>query len=223
MTKAISMGTVWNLWFRVWTGYSLWNDEEGTVDTEDLNYGLLAQFCLETVPHIALQTVNNTLLGSWVSDPIAIASLVLSCFMAMSTSVADGRELCVEEYNAIVSAMPKPEPVGCELTQEECLELVMLGNTDENGGDFSFSKEDLVVNVQNPRLTELMGRLVAHSDHVASDDKFEKEELLLEAQLNSKVYRGQHQSAVLPPVAMDERSSRSGLLDVSLLLSTGAT
>lgn len=63
MTKTIAMGTMWNVWFQVWTGYQHWDDEYGTVDTEDLNYGLLAQFCLETVPHIILQSVNNTLLG----------------------------------------------------------------------------------------------------------------------------------------------------------------
>ena len=112
MTKTIAMGTVWNIWFYVWTGYDLWQDTEGTVDTEDLNYGLLSQFVFETVPHIILQSVNNTLLGllyifvvcyiycvfmyiffcpdwfvsgTWVSDPIAILSLVMSVFMAAAT------------------------------------------------------------------------------------------------------------------------------------------
>jgi hypothetical protein len=64
MTKTISMGTVWNVWFYVWTGHHYWDDTYGTVDTEDLNYGLLTQFCMETIPHIILQTVNNTLLGN---------------------------------------------------------------------------------------------------------------------------------------------------------------
>jgi hypothetical protein len=63
MTKTIAMGTVWNTWFYVWTGHTYWHDEYGTIDTEDLNYGLLSQFCLETIPHIILQSVNNTLLG----------------------------------------------------------------------------------------------------------------------------------------------------------------
>lgn len=110
MTKTIAMGTVWNVWFFVWTGHRHWHDTYGTVDTEDLNYGLLSQFCLETVPHIILQSVNNTLLGTallscvafvhavrsflswamcttgtWVSSPIAILSLVMSIFMAVAT------------------------------------------------------------------------------------------------------------------------------------------
>eukprot|EP01034_Spumella_vulgaris_P027693 gene27693-34455_t len=87
MTKTIAMGTVWNAWFYVWTGYGggLWCDTEGSVDTEDLNYGLLSQFCLETIPHIILQSINNTLLDTWTSDPIAIFSLIMSVFMAVST------------------------------------------------------------------------------------------------------------------------------------------
>lgn len=66
MTKTIAMANVWNLWFYVWTGYNYWQDTPGAVDTEDLNYGLLAQFCLETIPHIVLQSINNTLLGNTV-------------------------------------------------------------------------------------------------------------------------------------------------------------
>lgn len=65
MTKTIAMSNVWNYWFYIWTGYTYWNDTPGAVDTEDLNYGLLSQFCLETIPHIILQSVNNTLLGTF--------------------------------------------------------------------------------------------------------------------------------------------------------------
>eukprot|EP01032_Pedospumella_encystans_P017737 gene17737-20207_t len=85
MTKTIAMSNVWNYWFYIWTGYTHWSDKPGAIDTEDLNYALLCQFCLETIPHIILQSVNNTLLGTWVSDPIAIFSLIVSIFMAVAT------------------------------------------------------------------------------------------------------------------------------------------
>lgn len=82
MTKTITMTRMWDLWFRVWTNSDTFRDiGGGGVDTHMLNYALLAQFVLETLPNIVIQPVNNTLLGSWLTSSIAILSFCMSCFM----------------------------------------------------------------------------------------------------------------------------------------------
>jgi hypothetical protein len=65
MTKTIAMGTVWNVWFRVWTGYGggLWADTEGSVDSVGFKWDLLCHIGCETIPMIILQSINNTLSG----------------------------------------------------------------------------------------------------------------------------------------------------------------
>jgi photosystem II stability/assembly factor-like uncharacterized protein len=84
-SKTLSISSVWNAWFYVWTGDHAYDDiGGGVVDTEELNYGLLAQFLLETIPHIVLQSTNNTLLRAWDTDPIAIISFVFSILMAFN-------------------------------------------------------------------------------------------------------------------------------------------
>lgn len=82
MTKTISITTIWNTWFRIYTwSYEFDDRGGGGIDTKMLNYNLLTQLLVETLPTTILQVVNNTLLGLWDSDPIAVLSFVMSIFM----------------------------------------------------------------------------------------------------------------------------------------------
>eukprot|EP01034_Spumella_vulgaris_P032539 gene32539-40151_t len=49
MTKVITLGIVWNTWFRVWTGGSE-HDTDVDIDTEELNKCLQHEFYYETLP-----------------------------------------------------------------------------------------------------------------------------------------------------------------------------
>jgi hypothetical protein len=85
-SKTIAISSVWNMWFFVWRGdHDIDDIGGGFVDTEELNYGMLAQFLCETIPHIILQSVNNTLLDAWKTDAIAITSFVFSILMAVNS------------------------------------------------------------------------------------------------------------------------------------------
>lgn len=80
-TKALAIGVVWSLWFRVWT-----STDDHQVD-EILNSALLhesvvVEFLFETLPQLAVQSINNTFMGNW--PPIGIFSTVLSALMAFN-------------------------------------------------------------------------------------------------------------------------------------------
>jgi len=81
MTKTITIGRVWNFWFRVWTGG---NEHETNVqvDTHALNTCLQHEFYLETLPQVVIQLVNTFLLRQL--SPLAIFSLTLSFIMAIN-------------------------------------------------------------------------------------------------------------------------------------------
>ena len=85
MTKTITMTPMWDYWFEIWTNSKSFRDVgEGGVDTHMLNYALLAQFVLETLPNIVIQPINNTLLGTWVTSSVAILSFSMSCLMLLN-------------------------------------------------------------------------------------------------------------------------------------------
>lgn len=85
MTNLLAVSRVWNVWFIGWTAKRDLEDVGGgVVDTEELNHGLVLQFFLETAPQLILQAANNTLLGSWLSDPIALFSFIISIIMTLN-------------------------------------------------------------------------------------------------------------------------------------------
>ena len=85
MTKFITISSLYNNWFQVWTSTDECDDVgSGGVDTEELNYYLLCQFVLETLPMIIIQSINNSLLHAWVSSPFAIFSFIMSIVMLLN-------------------------------------------------------------------------------------------------------------------------------------------
>eukprot|EP01034_Spumella_vulgaris_P034282 gene34282-42278_t len=62
LTKVITIGKVWNVWFRVWTGSTLFSTDMD-VDTEVLNECLREEFYFESMPQFVLQLANGFLLG----------------------------------------------------------------------------------------------------------------------------------------------------------------
>jgi hypothetical protein len=81
LTKTLTIGNVWNLWFRVFT-LSNEMDTDVVVDTAELNEGLFYEFLLESIPQFALQVTNNSLLNEW--STISIFSITFSIYMTIS-------------------------------------------------------------------------------------------------------------------------------------------
>lgn len=81
MTKTITIGRVWNVWFRVWTGGNA-HETDVEVDTHALNTSLQQEFYFETLPQVVIQLVNTFLLRQL--SPLAIFSLLLSFIMAIN-------------------------------------------------------------------------------------------------------------------------------------------
>jgi hypothetical protein len=81
LTKTLTIGNVWNLWFRVFT-LSNEMDTDVVVGTAELNEGLFYEFLLESMPQFALQVTNNTLLNEW--SAISIFSIAVSIYITIS-------------------------------------------------------------------------------------------------------------------------------------------
>ena len=79
-TKVITIGPVWNLWFRVWSGNDLF-DTNIDIDTRLFNKSLLSEFVLESLPQLIIQGYNNTLLDKWTL--VGLISAACSAFMTV--------------------------------------------------------------------------------------------------------------------------------------------
>jgi hypothetical protein len=97
LTHTLAVTSVWNGWFLLWTGDHTFDDiGDGFIDTNDLNYSLLFQFFCETLPQITLQITNNTLLGAWQKDPVALLSFIVSVFNAFSVIYKYAYHTCIK-------------------------------------------------------------------------------------------------------------------------------
>ena len=78
-TKVFAIGGVYNLWCWLWTGG---NDDNITasLDTVILNESIYMEIAGETVPQVALQTINNYLINPNIADwgPVNLASLTVT-------------------------------------------------------------------------------------------------------------------------------------------------
>lgn len=82
LTKLMSVGKVWNVWFSVWTR----SDAHATtvdVDTAQLIACLEQEFYIETIPQFIIQLTNNLLLKRFTT--IAAFSMALSIFMSVNS------------------------------------------------------------------------------------------------------------------------------------------
>jgi hypothetical protein len=82
-SKLIAVRQVWNLWIGVWTGSSELqkSDEEPAIDAAVINESILLEFVVESLPQAAIQSYNNTLIGSWttfsyVSSALSVAMIL---------------------------------------------------------------------------------------------------------------------------------------------------
>ena len=82
-TKMLAIGKVWNTWFYTWTQCSDFDKEIG-LDASVLNESLFYEFMLETVPQIAIQSVNNSLIYTGNLPAISLFSLAISIFIAIN-------------------------------------------------------------------------------------------------------------------------------------------
>jgi hypothetical protein len=88
--KSFSIISIKLFWLSIWNPENLIEDDSenensngGTgIDTGLLNRSLLAEFVLETLPQLALQSINNTSIGSWSVE--SLISTSFSIFMAIS-------------------------------------------------------------------------------------------------------------------------------------------
>jgi hypothetical protein len=79
LTNTLSIGRVWDIWFKVWTGSDEFSEPAVSVDSAMMNYGLVNRLLFETVPVTIIQIINNELLEKpWT--PIAILSIAASSF-----------------------------------------------------------------------------------------------------------------------------------------------
>ena len=78
-TKVISITTIWNYWFSVYCYHSYYK-KKIKIDTGIINEALFAEFLLQAIPQIVIQSMNNTATGQW--DAVAVFSFVTSVFTA---------------------------------------------------------------------------------------------------------------------------------------------
>jgi hypothetical protein len=77
LTNTLSVGRIWDLWFRVFTESEDFTDESISVDTSMMNYGLMNRLLFETLPCTVIQVANNIELETtWTT--IAILSVIAS-------------------------------------------------------------------------------------------------------------------------------------------------
>jgi hypothetical protein len=79
LTNTLSVGRIWDLWFRVFTESEDFTDESISADTSMMNYGLMNRLLFETLPCTVIQVANNIELETtWTT--IAILSVIASGF-----------------------------------------------------------------------------------------------------------------------------------------------
>jgi hypothetical protein len=82
--KALSIGSVWSVWFRVWRRRDNGkHDSKVLVDTAIMNESLFAEFISETCPQLVIQSINSSFCGT-LSNITAVFSICLSVFMAIN-------------------------------------------------------------------------------------------------------------------------------------------
>ncbi len=79
-TKLLSLSLVWNFWFFLWTGTMRYR-KDMTFDKALFNEALFFEFVTETLPQLAIQSINNILIGKLT--PIALFSASLSSVIAI--------------------------------------------------------------------------------------------------------------------------------------------
>lgn len=82
MSKMITIGTVWNVWFQLWTQSTI-HSTDVDVDTAELIQFLEEEFVTETIPQFVIQLINNLLLGRF--SPIAAFSMTFSIVMSINS------------------------------------------------------------------------------------------------------------------------------------------
>ena len=82
--KLMSLISISNVWYFVWTGSNELEETELAIDTEELNKNILYELLFESFPQIIFQVINNTLLNYW--SPLAITSLFFSGFMVLNNT-----------------------------------------------------------------------------------------------------------------------------------------
>jgi hypothetical protein len=82
-TKMLAIGKVWNTWFYTWTQCNDYN-KEISLDASVLNESLFYEFLFETVPQIAIQSINNSLIYKGNIPPVSLFSLAMSIFIAIN-------------------------------------------------------------------------------------------------------------------------------------------
>lgn len=81
--KMLAIGKVWNSWFYSWTQSTDFN-KEMSLDASVLNESLFHEFVLETIPQIAIQSINNSLIYNGNFPAISLFSLAMSIFIAIN-------------------------------------------------------------------------------------------------------------------------------------------
>lgn len=82
LSKMITIGSVWNVWFAFWTQSDA-HATEVDVDTAELIQSLEEEFLTETIPQFVIQLTNNLLLGRFT--PIAAFSMTFSVVMSVNS------------------------------------------------------------------------------------------------------------------------------------------
>ncbi len=82
-TKMLAIGKVWNTWFYTWSQSTDYH-KEISLDASVLNESLFHEFMLETVPQIAIQSINNSLIYNGNFPAISLFSLAMSLFIAIN-------------------------------------------------------------------------------------------------------------------------------------------
>jgi hypothetical protein len=87
-SKIIAIGTIWNLWFDLWTGTPSGSGATSAaytttmaLDTRVFNKSLLTEFLFESLPQLGIQSYNNTRLHKWTL--LGYLSTAVSLFMTI--------------------------------------------------------------------------------------------------------------------------------------------
>eukprot|EP01036_Dinobryon_divergens_P032484 gene32484-42086_t len=85
MSTILSVGSVWNWWFYVWTGDSKFQvsfEDSYTIDTEDFNFSSYFHLAFESLPLLIIQSYNGFLLGKF--NRLTILSICFSAWQVFS-------------------------------------------------------------------------------------------------------------------------------------------
>ena len=81
-SKVIAIKAVWDAWIFLWTCSTNYGMEDIQVDTAILNESLAAEFTLETLPQIIIQTLNSR--ATRLFGPVQIFSTCLSAYITFN-------------------------------------------------------------------------------------------------------------------------------------------